>query len=53
MVHRAFSERLEESVRRYAVCGGGAAVDIRSRYGGIGYVPAGAALAVIKRAPNP
>jgi hypothetical protein len=49
MVQRAFSERLEESVRRYAVRGGGAAVDNRSRIGGIGDVPAGAALAVRKR----
>ena len=49
MVQRAFSERLKECDRRYAVRGGGAAVDNCSRLGGIGDVHAGAALAVIKR----
>jgi hypothetical protein len=46
MVQRAFSERMKESVRRYAVRGGGGAVDNRSRVDGIGDVHAGAALAV-------
>jgi hypothetical protein len=50
MVHRAFSERRkEECVRRYAIRGGGGALDNRSRVGGIGDVHAGAALAVRKR----
>src|SRR5215203_3358844 len=54
MVQRAFSERLkEECVRRYAVRGRGAAVDNRSRVGGIGDVHAGATLAVRKRPLSP
>src|SRR5215208_8253355 len=54
MVQRAFSERLkEECVRRYAVRGRGAAVDNRSRVGGIGDVHAGASLAVRKRPLSP
>ena len=52
MVQTAFSERTKESVRRYAVRGGGGAVDNRSRVSGIGDVHAGAALAVRNR-PQP
>jgi hypothetical protein len=49
MVQKAFSERLKECGRRYAIRGGGGAVDNRSCAGGIRDVHAGAALAVSKR----
>src|SRR5215208_4691074 len=50
---KGFLSATNAVVRRYAVRGGGDAVDNRSRVGGIGDVHAGAALAVRKRPLSP